>query len=73
MTGSLRPSKGRARAVAHWRDSDEEYLAMIRACKAAIAAGDAYQLCLTTQVRVEAAPGCRDGRSGGDLSRASGI
>jgi para-aminobenzoate synthetase component I len=40
------------RAKARWRDTDEEYLAKIRACQAAIAAGDAYLLCLTTQVSV---------------------
>jgi para-aminobenzoate synthetase component I len=39
-----------------WRDSDEEYLEKIHACQAAIAAGDAYLLCLTTQVRVDVAP-----------------
>ena len=38
-----------------WRDSDAEYLAMIRACKAAIARGDAYQLCLTTLATVDVA------------------
>jgi para-aminobenzoate synthetase component I len=42
--------------VATWRDTDDEYLAKIRACQAAIAAGDAYLLCLTTQVRVNATP-----------------
>jgi anthranilate synthase component 1 len=41
---------------ASWRDSDAEYLAMIRECKARIAAGDAYQLCLTTKVRVDVHP-----------------
>lgn len=39
--------------VALWRDSDREYLAMIGDCKAAIARGDAYLLCLTTSVSVE--------------------
>ena len=39
-----------------WRDSDDEYLAKIRACQAAIAAGDAYLLCLTTEVRVDSSP-----------------
>ncbi|MGQ4599037.1 chorismate-binding protein [Nocardia sp. R6R-6] len=38
--------------TAHWRDTPEAYLDMIRLCQAAIAAGDAYQLCLTTQVSV---------------------
>jgi anthranilate synthase component 1 len=41
--------------TAHWRDTDDEYLAMIRECKAAIARGDAYQLCLTTLARVDVA------------------
>jgi anthranilate synthase component 1 len=45
------------RPAATWRDSDAEYLAMIRACKAEIAAGEAYQLCLTTLASVDAAPG----------------
>jgi para-aminobenzoate synthetase component 1 len=43
-------------AKATWRDTDDEYLTMIRACKSAIAAGDAYQLCLTTEAWVDAAP-----------------
>jgi len=37
---------------AQWRDSDSVYLDMIAACQDAIAEGDAYQLCLTTSVRV---------------------
>jgi anthranilate synthase component 1 len=41
--------------AARWRDSDDEYLDKIRACQAAIAAGDAYLLCLTTEARVEVA------------------
>jgi para-aminobenzoate synthetase component I len=47
-------SEGPHRAI--WRDTDDEYLAKIRACQAAIAAGDAYLLCLTTEVRVDATP-----------------
>src|SRR5690554_1452440 len=39
-----------------WADSDEHYLDMIRDCQAAIAAGDAYQLCLTTEARVSVSP-----------------
>jgi aminodeoxychorismate synthase component I len=39
-----------------WAYDDEEYLAMIRACQASIAAGDAYQLCLTTEAVVDARP-----------------
>jgi para-aminobenzoate synthetase component 1 len=39
-----------------WADTDEEYLQMIVECQAAIEAGDAYQLCLTTEVRVAVTP-----------------
>lgn len=39
-------------APPRWRHSDEEYLRMIAACQAAIAAGDAYQLCLTSRAEV---------------------
>jgi aminodeoxychorismate synthase component I len=39
-----------------WADSDEEYLDLIRHCQAAITAGDAYQLCLTTEARVGVTP-----------------
>jgi para-aminobenzoate synthetase component 1 len=56
----LRQAQGPPAALgpttAVWRDSDEEYLAMIRECKTAIAAGDAYQLCLTTSASVDATP-----------------
>lgn len=41
--------------VAKWRDTDDEYLAMIAQCQSSIVEGDAYQLCLTTTVRVEPA------------------
>ena len=40
-------------AIPAWRDSDDEYLAKIRECQARIAAGDAYLLCLTNEVRVD--------------------
>ncbi|TPW74897.1 anthranilate synthase component I family protein [Schumannella soli] len=36
--------------------SDADYLAQVRACQAAIHDGEAYQLCLTTEVRVDARP-----------------
>ena len=39
-----------------WAYSDEQYLDMIAACQAAIREGDAYQLCLTTEARVDARP-----------------
>ena len=32
-----------------WHETDDEYLANVRACQAAIHAGEAYQLCLTTE------------------------
>ena len=41
---------------AHWRDTDAEYLDKIAQCQAAIASGDAYLLCLTTAVRIDAHP-----------------
>jgi anthranilate synthase component 1 len=49
------PTSG-ARPTVTWRDTDADYLAMIRACKAEIAAGEAYQLCLTTLASVDLAP-----------------
>ena len=39
-----------------WAYTDEQYLAMIRDCQSAITAGDAYQLCLTTEARVAVHP-----------------
>lgn len=39
-----------------WAYTDNEYLAMIDACQRAIRAGDAYQLCLTTEVTFDAHP-----------------
>ncbi len=39
-----------------WSDTDAEYLREIRQCQGAIDAGDAYQLCLTTEARVPATP-----------------
>jgi anthranilate synthase component 1 len=41
--------------VATWRDSDEQYLEMIAQCQNSIVEGDAYQLCLTTNVHVQPA------------------
>ncbi len=37
-----------------WRHTDDEYLANIEACRSEIAAGNAYQLCLTNSYRVDA-------------------
>ena len=50
------PQSAAPHAVAVWADTDDEYLGMIRECQSAITAGDAYQLCLTTEVRVAVTP-----------------
>lgn len=42
--------------TATWAYPDDEYLTMIAECQAAIREGDAYQLCLTTEVAVDARP-----------------
>lgn len=39
-----------------WRYDDAQYLAMVRACQAAIVEGEAYQLCLTTEAEVALTP-----------------
>ncbi len=36
----------------NWRDTDEHYAELVRACQHSIREGDAYQLCLTTQAQV---------------------
>lgn len=46
---SARPAHGGS-----WRQTDDEYLANIEACRSEIAAGNAYQLCLTNTYRVDA-------------------
>ncbi|WP_213815171.1 anthranilate synthase component I family protein [Glaciihabitans sp. dw_435] len=51
-----RPRKPRLLGSAYWRYSDDKYLAMIGEAQAAIAAGDAYLLCLTSEFRVQGAP-----------------
>ena len=43
-------------AEVHWRYTDEQYLAMVRDCQAAIVEGEAYQLCLTTEASVDVHP-----------------
>ena len=40
-----------------WRDTDDHYAALVRACQHAVREGDAYQLCLTTQAEVATADG----------------
>lgn len=39
-----------------WEYSDSDYLEMIEECQRSIRAGDAYQLCLTTEVTVDVHP-----------------
>ncbi|MBN9240653.1 MAG: aminodeoxychorismate synthase component I [Micrococcales bacterium 70-64] len=43
-------------ATATWAYDDETYLDLVRACQARIREGDAYQLCLTTEVSVDVSP-----------------
>ena len=50
------PRQAEPGGEALWAYDDETYLEMIRACQAAIREGDAYQLCLTTEARVEMSP-----------------
>ncbi len=45
-----------AMAPVSWAYTDDEYLAMIRGCQAAIGEGEAYQLCLTNEARVGIRP-----------------
>ena len=48
-----KPRRPRLTGSAYWSYSDEKYLEMIAACQAAIVEGDAYQLCLTAEFRVQ--------------------
>ena len=43
-------------AVARWRHSPRQYAELIDRCQAAIHAGDAYQLCLTNEIRLDLHP-----------------
>lgn len=43
-------------AAVEWADLREHYLDMVRACQEAIRAGDAYQLCLTTEATLPVTP-----------------
>jgi len=51
-----RPRKFKATGADYWRYSDAEYLRLIASCQATIAEGEAYQLCLTTEFRIEGRP-----------------
>ncbi len=48
-----RPEPAEPAAVA-WATTDDDYLEQVRRCQRAIVEGDAYQLCLTTEARVDA-------------------
>ncbi len=50
----LRPAGGEDPRRAHWRDDAATYRAEIADCLDAITDGDAYQLCLTTEVTIDA-------------------
>lgn len=50
------PSAPRSAQPPSWAYTDSEYLSMIGECQRAIRAGDAYQLCLTTEVSVAGRP-----------------
>lgn len=55
-SGTVLADENRAQTVGTWAYPDTDYLAMIADCQRSITAGDAYQLCLTTEVRVDAHP-----------------
>jgi len=42
--------------VVHWRHGAEHYAELILRCQAAIREGDAYQLCLTNEIRIDTRP-----------------
>ncbi len=53
LSGARAPAPGPAHpTTAVWHETDDEYLANIRACQSAIREGEAYQLCLTTEAEV---------------------
>ncbi|CAN5526317.1 N/A [soil metagenome] len=51
-TGATAPAGPSPAAAVAWHESDQQYLASIAACQAAIHEGEAYQLCLTTEASV---------------------
>jgi len=54
--GPPKTTRPRPTGADYWRYSDTDYLAMIEACQRSIAEGEAYQLCLTTEFRLEGTP-----------------
>jgi anthranilate/para-aminobenzoate synthase component I len=55
---AAQPEDGAAAGARHvsWRHGEGRYLELIRECQAAIARGDAYQLCLTNEARIDTRP-----------------
>ncbi|MDY0912412.1 anthranilate synthase component I family protein [Rathayibacter festucae] len=53
--GADEPRSAEPAGPVEWRHDPEQYRALIARCRAAIRAGDAYQLCLTNEVVVEGA------------------
>ncbi|TFB84679.1 anthranilate synthase component I family protein [Cryobacterium sp. TMT1-3] len=51
-TAPTRATAPAASAVPRWRHQPSDYTALIETCLAAIRDGDAYQLCLTNEIRV---------------------
>jgi para-aminobenzoate synthetase component 1 len=56
-TTTTTPAENIAPSSVTWRHSPERYEALVRLCLEAITRGDAYQLCLTNEVRVAAVAG----------------
>ena len=57
VSAPAHPEPGRVpAATAGWAYSDAEYLDMVRSCQESIRAGDAYQLCLTTEASIDVTP-----------------
>ncbi|UOE44895.1 aminodeoxychorismate synthase component I [Agromyces larvae] len=50
------PSGATDAPAPRWRHAPDAYAARIQACRAAIVRGDAYQLCLTNRIEVDAHP-----------------
>ncbi|GAA1505470.1 anthranilate synthase component I family protein [Agromyces terreus] len=50
------PSAEQAAPEVRWRHAPRQYAALIAECQRAIRRGDAYQLCLTNRIDVDAAP-----------------
>ncbi len=56
LPSALQASAPPGPGAVHWRHDAEHYAELIRRCQAAIREGDAYQLCLTNEIRVDVRP-----------------